>query len=115
MSTPRLITRQLPEYQSCLRAIAGAVVGALWVTEQGRTSFMKVGDRVRVCESVMVYHHPKHRNEAFDLNGQEGDVIGFANEWKGKTISANFPVKVKFEGKLRAHLRESELEVISEA
>jgi len=99
----------------CYWAIAESVMRALWVTERGRTRFMKVGDRVRVCESVVVYHHPKHRNEAFDLNGQEGEIIGFANDWKGKTISANFPVKVKFEGKLRAHLRESELEVIGEA
>ena len=73
---------------------------------------MKVGDRVRVKESVVVYHHPQHRNEAFDIQGLEGEIAAFANEWEGKPISANFPVLVKFEGKFKAHLREGELEVI---
>lgn len=73
---------------------------------------MKVGDRVRVKESVVVYHHPEHRNEAFDIQGQEGEVMGLANEWQGKPISANFPVLVKFSKKFKAHLREVELEVI---
>jgi hypothetical protein len=73
---------------------------------------MKVGDRVRVKVSVVVYHHPQHRNEAFDIQGLEGEIMAFANEWEGKPISANFPVVVKFEGKFRAHLRDSELEVI---
>jgi hypothetical protein len=73
---------------------------------------MKAGDRVRVKESVTIYHHPEHRNEPFDIKGQEGEVIGIASEWRGKAISANFPIHVKFAGKLRAHLRESELELI---
>jgi len=73
---------------------------------------MKVGDRVRVKESVVVYHYPAHRNEAFDLKGLEGEVVGNAAEWHGKSISANFPVLVKFEGKFKAHLRDSELEVM---
>jgi hypothetical protein len=73
---------------------------------------MKVGDRVRVKESVTVYHHPDHRNQPFDLQGQEGEVIGLANEWKGQPISANFPLLVKFDKRFRAHLRETELEVM---
>jgi hypothetical protein len=73
---------------------------------------MKVGDRVRVKESVVVYHYPGHRNEPFDIQGQEGEVIALANEWQGKPISANFPILVKFAGKFRAHLREDELEAI---
>jgi Ferredoxin thioredoxin reductase variable alpha chain len=73
---------------------------------------MKVGDRVRVTESVVVYHHPSSRNKAFDLKGSEGDVIGIASEWQGKPISANFPLLIKFEGKFKAHLRDTELEVI---
>ncbi|MGG6298237.1 ferredoxin-thioredoxin reductase variable chain [Leptolyngbya sp. AN02str] len=72
---------------------------------------MNVGDRVRVKESVVVYHHPQHRNEAFDIQGLEGEVLSFANEWQGKPISANFPVLVKFPDKFRAHLREDELEL----
>ncbi len=74
---------------------------------------MKIGDRVRVKESVVVFHHPKHRNEAFDLQGQEGEVVNIASEWQGQSISANLPFVVKFEGKFRAHLRETELEVLS--
>jgi hypothetical protein len=74
---------------------------------------MKIGDRVRVSQSVIIYHHPNHRNAAFDLKGQEGEIIGIASEWKGKPISANLPYVVKFEGKLRAHMRDTELEVVS--
>jgi hypothetical protein len=73
---------------------------------------MKVGDRVRVKESVIVYHYPNHRNQPFDIKGQEGEISAFANEWHGKPISANFPVLVKFEAKFKAHLRENEIEVI---
>lgn len=73
---------------------------------------MKVGDRVRVKESVVVYHHPGHRNQPFDIQGQEGEVIGMANEWHGKPISANFPVLVKFDPKFKAHLRDNELELV---
>lgn len=60
----------------------------------------------------MVYHHPEHRNQAFDLQGQEGEVIALANEWKGQPISANFPLVVKFDKRFRAHLREGELEQV---
>ncbi len=74
---------------------------------------MKVGDRVRVKESVMVYHHPEHRNQPFDLKGLEGEVIAFANEWQGKPISANLPIYVQFSKKFKAHLRENELELLS--
>ncbi|NTW20416.1 MAG: ferredoxin--nitrite reductase, partial [Nostocales cyanobacterium W4_Combined_metabat2_030] len=30
---------------------------------------MKVGDHVRVKESVVVYHHPEHRGNGFDIKG----------------------------------------------
>jgi hypothetical protein len=73
---------------------------------------MKVGDRVRVKESVIVYHYPEHRNEPFDIKGQEGEVIAIVREWRGRPVSANLPINVKFEGKFRAHLRETELEII---
>jgi len=73
---------------------------------------MKVGDRVRVKDSVVVYHHPEHRNQAFDIKGTEGEVIGFATQWQGRPVSANFPVVVQFSKKFKAHLRENELEVI---
>ncbi|WP_442947466.1 ferredoxin-thioredoxin reductase variable chain [Nostoc sp.] len=73
---------------------------------------MKVGDRVRVKESVVVYHHPEHRSQAFDIKGTEGDVVGIATQWRGRPISANLPIVVQFSKKFKAHLRENELEVI---
>ena len=73
---------------------------------------MKVGDRVRVKESIIVYHHPEHRSEGFDLKGAEGEVLKIATEWKGRPVSANLPILVKFSKKFKAHLRENELEVI---
>lgn len=71
---------------------------------------MNVGDRVRVTESVIVYHHPQHRNEPFDIKGQEGEVVAIVKEWQGRPVSANFPIYVKFDGKFKAHLREAEIE-----
>lgn len=74
---------------------------------------MEVGDRVRVKESVIVYHNPKSRNEAFDLKGLEGSVVALVNEWQGKPISANLPLQVQFDKKFKAHFREDELELLS--
>jgi Ferredoxin thioredoxin reductase variable alpha chain len=74
---------------------------------------MQVGDRVRVSTSVVIYHHPKHRGEATDIINEEGTIDKLATEWKGRAVSANFPLVVKFDNnKLRAHLRADELEVI---
>ncbi len=75
-------------------------------------SDMKVGDRVRVAESVVIYHHPEHRGEAFDIKGFEGEVFNIATEWQGRPVSANFPIQVKFTKKFKAHLRTNELETI---
>jgi hypothetical protein len=74
---------------------------------------MKPGDRVRVTESVIVYHHPQHKKEAFDIKGMEGTIQEIVTEWQGRPISANLPVKVKFEKRFAAHLREDEVEVIA--
>ena len=74
---------------------------------------MKVGDRVRVNSSVVVYIHPEHKGQAFDIKDQEGEVIGIVNEWKGRPVSANLPILVKFTTKFKAHLKEEELEIIS--
>ena len=76
------------------------------------TESFSIGDQVRVKESVVVYHHPDHRNQAFDLKGQEGEVIQVVKELNGKPISANFPYVIKFSGKFRAHLQAHELEKI---
>ena len=69
---------------------------------------MQPGDQVKVCQSVVVYHHPQHRGVAFDLHGQQGEVVTVLNEWKGRVISPTLPVIVAF-GKFRAHFRSDEL------
>lgn len=74
---------------------------------------MKVGDRIRVKESIIVYHHPEHRSEPFDIKGLEGEIVSFVNEWHGRPVSANLPVQVQFSKKFKAHLRENEVEVLS--
>jgi len=79
---------------------------------QGSENF-SVGSRVRVTSSVVVYHNPEKRNQPFDLNGQEGEIIEVLQEWQGRPVSANFPYIVKFNPKFRAHLQAHELELIS--
>ncbi len=73
---------------------------------------MEVGTRIRVNTSVLIYHHPEHRNVAFDLNGYEGEIVAIATSWKGRPVSANFPFVVKFTPKLKVHLNEQEMAAI---
>ena len=73
---------------------------------------MKVGDRVRIVQSVIVYTHPEHRNKPFDVKGMEGDVVEIMKEWQGRPVSANLPFIVKFDKKFQAHFREDEIEVV---
>lgn len=73
---------------------------------------MKIGDRVRVKDSVVVYHHPQNRNQPFDLKEKEGQILNIIKDWQGRPISANLPVLVQFDDKFKAHFREVELEVI---
>ncbi|MBD2665464.1 ferredoxin thioredoxin reductase alpha chain [Richelia sinica FACHB-800] len=86
----------------------------MFVQEQklGVNEVMKAGDRVRVIESVVVYHHPEHRGQAFDLKGSEGEIAAIVTQWQGRPVSANLPLLVQFSKKFKAHLRESELELI---
>ena len=36
---------------------------------------MQEGDKVTVEASVVVFNHPQHRGEAFDMKGQSGEVV----------------------------------------
>ena len=72
---------------------------------------MQPGDQVKVSQSVVVYHHPQHRGQAFDLQGQMGEVVTVLNDWKGRVISPTLPVVVAF-GKFRAHFRDDELKAV---
>ena len=65
---------------------------------------MQPVDQVKVNQSVVVYNHPQHRGEAFDMVGQEGEIVTVLTEWKGRPISPTLPVVVVF-GKFRAHFR----------
>ena len=69
---------------------------------------MQVGDKVTVDTSVVVFNHPEHRGEAFDMQGQSGDVVKVLNDWKGRVISPTLPVIVAF-GRYKAHFRSDEL------
>ena len=80
--------------------------------DQKRKESMKIGDRVRVNKSVVVYHYPKSKKQPFDLKGMEGEVINNITDWQGRPISPNLPILVKFDKKFKAHLREDELEII---
>jgi Ferredoxin thioredoxin reductase variable alpha chain len=73
---------------------------------------MQIGDRVRVKAKVVVYTHPEQRNQPFDLVGLEGEIEHIIADWKGRPVSANFPYRVKFGGRFKAHLAEEELEVL---
>ena len=73
---------------------------------------MQAGDQVRVSASVVVFHHPEHRGQAFDLQGQTGEVTEVLDDWKGKPISPTLPVIVAF-GRFKAHFRSDELEPAS--
>jgi hypothetical protein len=73
---------------------------------------MQVGDRIRVKESVIVYHHPEHRNQPFDIKGLEGEVVSVLKEWQGREVSANYPFIVQFSPKFRAHLTDVEMETV---
>ena len=48
---------------------------------------MQTGDKVQVNTSVVVFNHPEHRGEAFDMQGQNGEIVTVLNDWKGRTIS----------------------------
>jgi hypothetical protein len=74
---------------------------------------IEVGTRIRIVSPVVVYNHPEHRSKPFDMNGHEGDVIGLATEYQGRSIiSANFPYIVKFGPKHKLHLCDSEIAVV---
>ncbi|AUT01630.1 ferredoxin--nitrite reductase [Nostoc sp. CENA543] len=80
--------------------------------KQGVKVDMKVGDRIRVKESVVVYHHPEHRGKAFDIKGIEGEIVDIVTQWQGRPVSANLPLLVQISKKFKVHLREGEVELI---
>jgi hypothetical protein len=86
----------------------------LCVSPARRGSF-QIGDRVRVARSVIMYHTPMSKGQPYDVQGLEGVVTKFADEYQGLSISANRPIQVMLEGskKFIAHFEANELEPIS--
>ncbi|MGD1952241.1 MAG: ferredoxin-thioredoxin reductase variable chain [Leptolyngbyaceae cyanobacterium] len=78
---------------------------------------MKAGDRVRVSSPIVLFHHPKHRNQPHNAEGMEGTVKEVMTAWQGRPISPNFPVVVEFEIEgmkrpFKVHLANNELELL---
>ena len=73
---------------------------------------MKVGDHVRVIQSVIVYHSPNHKKQPFDVKGMEGEITAIITDWQGRPVSPNLPIVVQFDKNFKTHFRDSELEVI---
>ena len=69
---------------------------------------MQPGDKVVVSTSVVVFNHPQHRGESFDMEGSEGEVFKVLDDWKGRPISPTLPVVVAFV-RYKAHFRADEL------
>lgn len=82
------------------------------VPQKETQEFMKIGDRIRVKQSVIVYHHPEHRGQPFDIKDLEGEITAIIHEWQGRPVSANLPVQVKFGKRFKAHFRENEVELV---
>ena len=76
---------------------------------------MKIGDSIRIIESVIVYHHPEHKQQPFQLKGMEGEIINIINNWEGRPLSASLPLLVKFSKKFKAHVCNNEVEILKKA
>lgn len=72
-----------------------------------------IGTPVRVKSSVIIYTHPEHKNQAFDAQGLEGEVVAITTEWQGRPVSSNLPYLVRITPKFKVHFTEDELEVIA--
>lgn len=80
---------------------------------------LKAGDKIRVKESVVVYHVPKTKGAATELLGMEGEVASRADDLNGVYISANLEVRIKLlvpddpkEKTFLTHVKEDEVELI---
>ena len=77
-----------------------------------------VGAKVKVNQSVVVYHVPKSKGAATDINGMLGEVAQRADDYEGTYISANLPIKVAFanpnggDKTFLVHLKADELEIL---
>jgi Ferredoxin thioredoxin reductase variable alpha chain len=73
---------------------------------------IEIGSHVRVKKPVVVYTHPDHKSQPHDIKGMEGVVEAVFLEIQGRPISANYPYRVKFLPRFKAHLGDEELEIV---
>jgi Ferredoxin thioredoxin reductase variable alpha chain len=73
---------------------------------------MKIGDRVRVKSSIMVFHNPEHKGQPFDIQNLAGEIVSLVEDKKGRPVSPNYPFVVKLGEKFSTHLIDHELELI---
>eukprot|EP00188_Purpureofilum_apyrenoidigerum_P003224 Plantae.Rhodophyta-Purpureofilum_apyrenoidigerum.ctg3323.p2 GENE.Plantae.Rhodophyta-Purpureofilum_apyrenoidigerum.ctg3323~~Plantae.Rhodophyta-Purpureofilum_apyrenoidigerum.ctg3323.p2 ORF type:complete len:103 (-),score=26.06 Plantae.Rhodophyta-Purpureofilum_apyrenoidigerum.ctg3323:359-667(-) len=68
------------------------------------------GDKVRVKDSVIMYHVAKQK-DGMDAKGLEGEVVKVILDRNGVPLTLNRPVQVKFsDPKFIGHFEETELE-----
>ncbi|KAL0044818.1 hypothetical protein WJX82_010489 [Trebouxia sp. C0006] len=109
--------------RNCKKAAAGSIYrvscSASDFEEGELISGVKAGDKLKVKESRIIYHSPKHK-EGLDLNGMEGELMEVIEKYQGKQLSANLPYKTLFmipkddgkDQKLIAHLAAGEFDKV---
>ena len=73
---------------------------------------MSAGAQVKVTVPCTVYHVPKNK-AGIELQGMSGVIAERVDQFEGKELSANLPLRVQFEldgKKFFAHLGEDEVE-----
>lgn len=107
-------------FASSTRAFAprrSAPAPALRARRTTTAAAMPVGTAVKVKSSVIVFHVPKTKGAATDLQGMQGVVDSRADDHEGIAVSATLACRVKLpvpdgSGKtFIAHLDEDELEL----
>ena len=83
LCTPRISLRPLRHRIHCS------------VEQDGALEF-RIGSRVRVKQSIMVYHVPK-RKEGLDIKGMEGSIASNVRRLGEVELSPNYPWKIQFE------------------
>ena len=64
--------------------------------EQDGALELRVGSRVRVKQSIVVYHVPK-RKEGLDIKGMEGSIASNVRRSGEVQLTPNYPWKIQFE------------------
>ncbi|GJP55654.1 hypothetical protein CLOM_g14597 [Closterium sp. NIES-68] len=105
--------RAAPLLKRGVRAEVAVQLGGGSASEHNKVA---VGDKVRVSQSVKVFHVPGVKE--LDLEGTEGIVKDVLGVYKGTPVSANLPYKVAFETEVNGakkkffvHFKDDEIEL----